>query len=84
MIYLKAFLAMFVMVGLRAFQQQNVIHGNYWWVIPTSMCMAFAEVYVYWQAALMGPGWLAVALGFGGACGCITSMFLHRRMNGKN
>lgn len=83
MVYLQAFAAMFVMVGLRAFQQQNVIHRKWWWVMPTSMGMAGAEVYIYWQASIMGPGWLAVALGFGGGSGCLAAMWAHGRLNNE-
>ena len=84
-------LAQFVFVFLKAFQQRAVIHNTRWAVVPTSMTMAFFEVFVYasiasayitsgWAAA----GWIAVAMGIGGGTGCLTAMALHDRIMGRN
>ena len=72
-------------IFLKAFQQQNVIHGNWWWVMPTSAAMALGEVYVIYQVAQQGVNlllWSAVA--FGGGFGCLASMWVHRWLNGRN
>lgn len=78
--YLLAFCASFVFVGLRSFQQLNVVHRKYWWVMPTSMCMAACEVFLISTAA-RGYGWIVVAMGLGAGLGCMCSMWIHGRMS---
>lgn len=58
MIYLTAIACSFAFVFLKAFQQRNVAFDNYIWVLPTSYCMAFAEVYVIALIAQQGAGLL--------------------------
>ena len=79
-----AFLAVaganFVFIGLKAFQQRNVIHDNYALVVATSMSMAAVEVYVVATIAKEGfTPWLVLALGLGGGTGCLAAMLLHRK-----
>lgn len=79
-----AFLAVaganFVFIGLKAFQQRNVIHDNYGLVVLTSNAMAFFEVYVVATIAKHGVDtWLVLALGLGGGTGCLAAMLLHKR-----
>lgn len=81
---LTVFLANFVFIFLRAFQQQNVIHAKYGWVMPTSMFMALCEVFVIAQVAINGftlP--IVAAVAAGGGSGCMVSMWAHRRLHKK-
>lgn len=76
-------LANFLFIGLRAFQQLNVMHSRYQWVLPTSTLMAFCEVFVIAQIAINGftiPIVLAIAIG--GGTGCMLSMWLHSKARG--
>jgi len=77
MMYPLAFGASFIFVFLKAFQQLNVVHRQYWMVLPTSMAMAACEVAVIALVARNGWGWLVVFTGLGGGLGCIAAMFFH-------
>jgi len=75
---LSLFAASYVFIALKAFQQRHVIHNDWWWVPPTSMAMAFVEVYVIAQVARQGYGLVIVlAVGTGAALGALTAMFIH-------
>ena len=74
------FASSYIFIFLKAFQQLNVVHDKYWWVVPTSMSMAFCEVYIIASLAMQGfkiPVVLAVGLGSG--LGAVTSMWIHKR-----
>lgn len=82
--FASAFIASFAFVGLKAFQQLNVVHDEYWLVVPTSMMMAACEVYVIAVVAVNGWGWIVFWVGLGAGLGCLFSMLLHKRIrNGK-
>lgn len=83
MIYLTAFGTSFLYIFLKCYQQLNVVHKQYLWVLPTSMAMAACEVYVISTAAKTGFGWLAIAIGLGAGLGCMASMWLHGKMTKK-
>jgi hypothetical protein len=71
--------ASFVFIFLKAFQQRNVVHDNYWWVIPTSMAMAATEAVVIINLAKQG--WylpLVLAVGAGSGAGCVAAMLIHK------
>jgi len=72
-------LATFVLVFLRAWQQQNVTHGWYVWAALTSFGIAFADVLVIVGAARHGLD-AAPWIGAGGAVGVTAAMKLHKRM----
>jgi hypothetical protein len=77
---LLLFASSYVFIFLKAFQQLNVVHDKYWWVVPTSMSMAFCEVFIIASLAREGfslPVWAAVGLGSG--LGAVTSMWIHKR-----
>jgi hypothetical protein len=76
----KAFAASFTFVFLKAWQQLNVVHHQLWWIVPTSMAMAACEVFVIWQAATRGWGWIVIPIGLGSGLGCLASMLLHRKI----
>lgn len=81
MVFLAAFFASFCFVALKAFQQLNVVHDQYWLVIPTSCLMAVCEVFVIANIAV--KGWhipLVAAVGLGSGLGCVASMYLHKRI----
>ena len=81
MIYLLAFAASFVRVGLRAFQQLNVVHGQYWLIVPVSMAMQVCEVYIVFNIAVQGWNWpLILTFGIGAGLGCVCSMWIHKRV----
>lgn len=80
MIYVLAFVASFVFVFLKSYQQLNVFKGAYRWVMPTSMAMAACEVLVIVNVADVGWGWIIVPVGVGAGLGCMSSMKLHERI----
>lgn len=76
--------ANFAFIFLKAFQQRNVAHLNWFPVLPTSFLMAVAEVVVIGsvaKAAIDGSIWgPVVALSLGGGLGCLCSMYVHSRI----
>lgn len=81
----------FAHVFLRAFQQQNVMCGNFRLVPITSYGMALTEVLSYGTVAIstvqsglfsVQTMALIIVMGTGGALGCVGSMKIHRRMRG--
>lgn len=74
------FLASLLFVALKAFQQLNVQHDRRWWVLPTSILMAFAEVTLIVGVVKADSVWSAVPIGVGAASGCLIAMEVHRRM----
>lgn len=72
------FFSSFVFVFLRAFQQQNVIHKKYQWVLPISYALCAAEYLIITTAVKMGYGFVIVLVGgSGGGLGCVCSMWVH-------
>lgn len=71
--------ATFFLVFLRAWQQQNVVHGYYWWAAGTSYGLALADALVV--LGVVREGLAAVPfVGTGGALGVVSAMLLHRRL----
>ncbi len=80
MLYLAAFGASFLYIGLKAMQQLNVVHGQFMAVVPTSFAMAACEAFIVVNVARSGFNWwLVFAIGLGGGLGCIASMWIHKR-----
>lgn len=79
MTYALAFFASFVFIGLKSWQQLNVVRRAYWWILPTSMAMAACEVYVIANAAKYGFGWLVFWVGLGGGLGSLCATYVHWR-----
>lgn len=81
-------LANFIFIFLKAFQQRNVAFMHYGWVVPTSLLMAVAEVYVVGAVAVnavavgLSPALVPfiLAVGLGGGLGAVCSMWLHKRI----
>lgn len=81
MTYALAFVASFVFIFLKAFQQLNVVHKQYWLVIPTSMLMSMCEIGIVALVVKQGWGWLVLFTGAGGGIGCVCAMWLHKFTN---
>ena len=78
---ITAFFVSLLNIGLRAFQQKNVMKDKYLYVMPCSMVMAYCEVYVYHTAAEHGiGGFLPIFIGLGSGMGCMISMKLHEKI----
>lgn len=75
--YLLAFGASFFYVGLKSWQQLNVIHRKYLWIVPTSWAMAALEVYVVASMAKNGWGWLVFWVGLGSGLGSAVATWIH-------
>lgn len=75
---LGAMFACFCVVALRAFQQQNVIHGCYKLAVATSYGLAFADIAIVLSVVSMG--WAAALwIGTGGALGVVFAMYVHAK-----
>jgi multidrug transporter EmrE-like cation transporter len=73
-----AMFACFCVVALRAFQQQNVIHGYYKVAVVTSYLLAFADIAIVLSVVSMG--WAAALwIGTGGALGVTFAMYTHAK-----
>lgn len=75
-----AFFASYVFIFLKSWQQLNVVHKQYWWIVPTSMAMATCEVYVIATTAHNGWGWMVLPIGLGGGLGSLCSTYLHSKL----
>lgn len=76
---MKIMIATFILVFMRAIQQQNVIGKHYAMAAITSYCIAAAEVLViYWIASKGIDAFLWV--GTGGALGVTLAIFLHTKL----
>lgn len=81
MTYFLLFLANFVFIFMKAFQQRNVSGAHYFAILPTSFALAATEVYIIVQVVAKGIDLGAVlALGLAGGLGSMTAVFFHRRI----
>lgn len=71
--------ATFLLVFLRAWQQQNVIHSYYWWAVITSYGICTADILIIIGAVKYGLPAVPY-MGTGGAIGVVTAMLLHKRL----
>ena len=76
--YLLGFGAMYLSVFSKVLQQKNVIHSDWWMVMPTSMMICFFDVVVIANVASVGLA-LAPAVGIGGGLGCLSAMYVYNR-----
>jgi len=75
----------FTYIGLKAFQQKNVMHDNYIAMMPTSCAMAYCETFITGTIALIavaGHDWIhavvnATAMGLGGGLGSVMATYYH-------
>ena len=73
----------FAMVFCRSFQQKNVMHNRYAWVIPTSACMALTEALLWINVVNEGLGWGVAWMAVGGGTGCLMAMLFHNKLENK-
>lgn len=73
----------FVYVGLRAFQQLNVVHGNYLLIVPTSVFMSIGDVAIVMLIVKADTLWMGVTNGIGGGLGCIVAMYASKLFFGR-
>ena len=75
-----SFLASFLFIGLKSWQQLNVFYRKYFLIIPTSLAMALAEVFIINQVVQIGYNiWLVIVIGLGSGLGCIVATYLHHK-----
>ena len=84
MTYFLAFLVSALSIGLKATQQRQVQHAEYWRMPPVSMAMAFCEVFIVSNVARSADGFwplvlLALSIGAGSDIGSVLGTFLHVR-----
>lgn len=80
LVYLLVFLSSYVFIFLKSFQQLHVVKKQYAWIVPTSMLMAFVEVYVV--ATTAKNGWeiaLVFLIGLGSGLGSLSATYLHTK-----
>ena len=68
MLYLTAFVATFIYVFTRSYQQMNVVHADYLRILPTSMVMGHLDVLLV-SFVVKSTGYdegLAIVYGLGG------------------
>mgnify|MGYP000337724570 CR=1 FL=1 len=83
--YILAFLSSFGFVFLKSFQQLNVVKKAYMLIVPTSMLMAVAEVYIVATTARNGWQWgLVFLIGLGSGLGSVSATWLHSRYVKEN
>lgn len=80
MLYLAAFACSFLNIGLRSWQQLNVMHRKYLWIVPTSLMMAVCEALILFKLVNNGFGWVVLAIGLGGGLGSLCSTYLHSKL----
>ena len=74
------FACSFAYVALRALQQRNVQHDNYWWVMPVSIAMSAGDVFLVANISQKGFHLsLVLAMGAGAGFGCMLAMWFHKR-----
>lgn len=78
-LYLISGLASFIYVALRAFQQLNVVQGNYWRVMPCSLMMGIGDVVLITLIVKTDSLWIGVVNGLAAGVGCMLAMYLNKR-----
>ena len=83
MSYAVLFAISFCLVSIKAFQQLNVVHSRYIYIIPISYAFMAMEVLLINKVVNYDNFWLTVlAAGTGGGLGCILSMRIDQRIRG--
>lgn len=80
LVYLLVFVSSYFFIFLKSLQQLHVVKKQYAWIVPTSMLMAFVEVFVVATTAKNGWQWMLVILiGLGSGLGSLSATWLHNR-----
>ena len=82
------FIQMFASAGyilFRSLQVLNTTCSRWWWILPTSLCIALCEVYVIQMIATsdLSKTWLVLSTGLGGTVGCFGAMYISNKFGGK-
>lgn len=85
---LSLFMANFIYIALKAFQQKNVMHDQYKLMVPTSCSMAICEYFITGTIALIaisGNGFVHTAvnvlsIGLGGGLGSVLATYYHHKI----
>jgi len=77
LMYCLTFLSSFCFTFAKSFQQNNVTHKVYKWIVPTSLFLALMEVYTISVLSKHGIGWLVIVVGLGSGLGSCLSVFIH-------
>lgn len=73
------FVSSLVLVFLKAFQQQNVVHENWLFVPFVSMGLAVTEVAIV--LFVVNTGWAAIPwMGSGAGLGALAAMWMHKKL----
>ena len=80
MTYAFVFLATFAFIGLKSWQQLNVVRRAYLWIVPTSMLMEAIEVFLIVNVVNLGFGWNVFWAGLGGGLGSALATWLHYKV----
>lgn len=83
MSFVIAFFINVVYIALKAFQQLNVMHHKYLWVMPISLSMAACEV-ITTKLIVANGGFVFIPIGIGGGLGCMASMYLHKLLRERS
>ena len=81
-IFGTAFLVSLSYIALKAYQQLNVMHGEYKLMLPISFLMALCEVTVV-AFVVKTSLWILIPIGLGGGLGCMASTYLHSKRKGR-
>jgi len=82
MIYVTAFFVPLVYVFLRVFQQRNVLHEEYWWMVGTSYLITAFEILNV--TLIVSRGWeLFLPLGTGAAIGSVLAIIFHKKLKDR-
>lgn len=82
-LFVYAFIATFLYVALRAFQQLNVTHYEWRRILPTSILMGIGDVVLILLIVKTNTVWLGVTNGIAGALGCFAAMNLNKYLYKK-
>lgn len=77
------FAMMFVCVGVRAFQQQNVTHQRYLLIVPTSYIFSFVDLFVLFHGLNSfqhAPIMTGFVVGTAAWMGAWAAIQLHKRI----
>jgi hypothetical protein len=78
--YVAVFVATYLYVMARAFQQRNVAFDNYAWIPAASTAMAILDVFIV--STVAREGWhiaLVASCAAAGTLGCWSAMAFHKR-----
>lgn len=82
--WLHLFLISICLVGIRSFQQKNVMHDKYFTIVPTSYLFALCDITLVYhglQSYVISIPMTVLCVGTGAWMGCWLSIFTHKRLH---